>query len=191
MLSSKLGSRNSESVVAFSSLPANGRWQLGQAGTLTESSRPRPVRPCTSKGQKGEAPSQAAAEAIESDVAPCHQRRARQREPISAKTIDTMQRRLDMHVFPYIGSYEVGAVTGPQLLEVLRRVESRGPLELAHRLRSICGRVFRYAKATVSSSDRRPYPARTTCIVAALPDPKMLVEVECIARLGGHALRKP
>lgn len=36
-----------------------------------------------------------------------------------------------------------------------------------------------------------PYPARTTCIVAALPDPKMLVEVECIARLGGQALRKP
>lgn len=26
-----------------------------------------------------------------------------------------------------------------------------------------------------------PYPARTTCVVAALPDPKMLVEIECIA----------
>ena len=36
-----------------------------------------------------------------------------------------------------------------------------------------------------------PYPARTTCIVAALPDPKMLVEVECIATVPGQALRKP
>jgi 2-iminobutanoate/2-iminopropanoate deaminase len=28
-----------------------------------------------------------------------------------------------------------------------------------------------------------PYPARTTCVVQALPDPKMLIEIECIASL--------
>ncbi len=28
-----------------------------------------------------------------------------------------------------------------------------------------------------------PYPARTTCVVAALPDPKMLIEIEAIASL--------
>jgi 2-iminobutanoate/2-iminopropanoate deaminase len=28
-----------------------------------------------------------------------------------------------------------------------------------------------------------PYPARTTCVVAALPDPKMLIEIECVAQL--------
>ncbi len=26
-----------------------------------------------------------------------------------------------------------------------------------------------------------PYPARTTCVVAALPDPKMLIEIEAVA----------
>ncbi|MDB5819084.1 MAG: RidA family protein [Rhizobacter sp.] len=26
-----------------------------------------------------------------------------------------------------------------------------------------------------------PYPARTTCVVAALPDPRMLMEIECVA----------
>ncbi|WP_332751100.1 RidA family protein [Hydrogenophaga sp.] len=26
-----------------------------------------------------------------------------------------------------------------------------------------------------------PYPARTTCVVAALPDPRMLLEIECVA----------
>ena len=30
-----------------------------------------------------------------------------------------------------------------------------------------------------------PYPARTTCVVAALPDPKMLIEIECVASLAG------
>src|SRR4030081_3512450 len=28
-----------------------------------------------------------------------------------------------------------------------------------------------------------PYPARTTCVVAALPDPKMLIEIECVGQL--------
>ena len=31
-----------------------------------------------------------------------------------------------------------------------------------------------------------PYPARTTCVVQALPDPKMLIEIECVASLGGR-----
>ncbi len=29
-----------------------------------------------------------------------------------------------------------------------------------------------------------PYPARTTCVVVALPDPKMLIEIEGVAELG-------
>jgi enamine deaminase RidA (YjgF/YER057c/UK114 family) len=31
-----------------------------------------------------------------------------------------------------------------------------------------------------------PYPARTTCVVEALPDPKMLIEIECVASLAGR-----
>ena len=31
-----------------------------------------------------------------------------------------------------------------------------------------------------------PYPARTTCVVAALPDPKMLIEIEAVASLAGR-----
>jgi 2-iminobutanoate/2-iminopropanoate deaminase len=31
-----------------------------------------------------------------------------------------------------------------------------------------------------------PYPARTTCVVQALPDPAMLIEIECIAFLEGR-----
>jgi 2-iminobutanoate/2-iminopropanoate deaminase len=30
-----------------------------------------------------------------------------------------------------------------------------------------------------------PYPARTTCVVQALPDPAMLIEIECVASLAG------
>jgi len=31
-----------------------------------------------------------------------------------------------------------------------------------------------------------PYPARTTCVVVALPDPKMLLEIEAVASLAGR-----
>ena len=31
-----------------------------------------------------------------------------------------------------------------------------------------------------------PYPARTTCVVQALPNPKMLIEIEAVASLQGR-----
>jgi 2-iminobutanoate/2-iminopropanoate deaminase len=31
-----------------------------------------------------------------------------------------------------------------------------------------------------------PYPSRTTCVVQALPDPKMLIEIECVASLAAR-----
>jgi len=31
-----------------------------------------------------------------------------------------------------------------------------------------------------------PYPARTTCVVVALPDPRMLIEIEGVASLEGR-----
>jgi len=31
-----------------------------------------------------------------------------------------------------------------------------------------------------------PYPARTTCVVQALPDPEMLIEIEGVASLAGR-----
>ena len=43
----------------------------------------------------------------------------RGREPTSADTIDTMKRRLEMHVFPYIGNTDVAVLAGPDLLSVL------------------------------------------------------------------------
>ncbi len=56
--------------------------------------------------------------------------------------------RLEGDVFPYIGEKRIKDIKAPELLTVLRRVEARGTFELAHRIRTICGQVFRYAVAT-------------------------------------------
>ncbi len=65
--------------------------------------------------------------------------------PGHAKTIKS---RLELNVFPWIGERPIIEIKAPELLMVLRRIESRGALETAHRVRAICGQVFRYAVAT-------------------------------------------
>lgn len=47
-----------------------------------------------------------------------------------------------------IGDRQIGEITSPELLLVLRKLERRERYETARRLRSTCGRIFRYAIAT-------------------------------------------
>lgn len=56
--------------------------------------------------------------------------------------------RIQNDAFPWIGKRNINEITAPELLTVLRRVESRGALETAHRINQICGQIFRYAIAT-------------------------------------------
>lgn len=57
----------------------------------------------------------------------------------------TTLRRLELHVFPYLGKKPIAQITSQELLAVLRRVEHKGCNETAHRIRSACGRIWRYA----------------------------------------------
>lgn len=75
--------------------------------------------------------------------------------------------RLQRDVFPWIGSRPINEVKAPDILMALRRVESRGALESARRLRIICGQVFRYAVAT-GRTERDP----TADLRGALPPVK-------------------
>lgn len=57
-------------------------------------------------------------------------------------------RRLERDIFPWIGKRPIGEIKAPELLTVLRKIESRGAVETAHRASQNCGQVFRYAVAT-------------------------------------------
>jgi integrase len=59
----------------------------------------------------------------------------------------TVIRRLERDVSPWLGSRPIREITAPELLEVLRRIEARGAIETAHRIKQIAGQVFRYAIA--------------------------------------------
>jgi integrase len=56
--------------------------------------------------------------------------------------------RLEGDVFPQIGSRPIAEIDAPELLDVMRKVEQRGVLETARRLRQSCGQIFRYAIVT-------------------------------------------
>ena len=64
-------------------------------------------------------------------------------------------RRFELYIFPWLGTRPIAEITSPELLAVLRRVESKGILETAHRTQQNCGQVFRYAIAT-GRSERDP-----------------------------------
>ena len=56
--------------------------------------------------------------------------------------------RFEQDVFPWVGRIGIGELEAPELLAVLRRVESRGAIETAHRIKDACSQVFRFAVAS-------------------------------------------
>lgn len=55
---------------------------------------------------------------------------------------------LERNAFPSIGSKPITEITAPDLLAMLRAIESRGVVDMAHRIQQHCGAIFRYAIAT-------------------------------------------
>ena len=70
-----------------------------------------------------------------------------QREGRAEATL-TKTRWLLEFAFKAIGDRPVAKISAHELLNLLRKIESRGTYETARRLRSTCGMVFRYAIAT-------------------------------------------
>ncbi|MCU7805900.1 MAG: integrase arm-type DNA-binding domain-containing protein [Candidatus Thiodiazotropha sp. (ex Lucinoma borealis)] len=91
--------------------------------------------------------------------------------------------RLENDVFPWIGTKSIGDITPSELLTVLRRVESRGSIETAHRILQSCGQIFRYAVATLraerdTSADLKgALPPVSKKHFASITDPKLIGEL--------------
>lgn len=85
---------------------------------------------------------------------------------------------LEHHVFPALGNKLIAEITAPQLLAVLRVIENRGTVDMAHRVQQHCGAIFRYAIATGRAiSDPVPSLRGALATVkqehyAAITDPK-------------------
>lgn len=96
---------------------------------------------------------------------------------------DTTIRRIEQNVFPWLGERPIGEIKAPELLAVLRRIESRGAQETAHRVKTICGQIFRYAVATgraerdLAADLKGALPPSPKTHLAAVTDPKEVAEL--------------
>ena len=51
---------------------------------------------------------------------------------------------LENHVFPSIGKMPISAIGPRDVLAVVQKIEARGAIESAHRVKQVCGQIFRY-----------------------------------------------
>lgn len=54
---------------------------------------------------------------------------------------------LERNVFPAIGNMPIASIRPKDVLGVLQKIEARGAIESAHKIKQLCGQVFRYAVA--------------------------------------------
>ncbi|MDX1949628.1 MAG: tyrosine-type recombinase/integrase [Rickettsiales bacterium] len=63
----------------------------------------------------------------------------------TSKHAKNVLKRLGADVFPYIGNKAVSSITAQELLTLIRKIEERGAIDIAHRACQTCGQIFRYA----------------------------------------------
>lgn len=118
--------------------------------------------------------------------------------------------RLENDVFQFIGGATIKDIEAPDVLAVLRRIEQRGAIDLAHMTKQIIGQVFRYAIAT-GKAVRNPVPdlegalkPKTVTHYAAITEPFGIAELlratehytgsittKCALMLSFHSMLRP
>jgi integrase len=71
-----------------------------------------------------------------------------QEKRLKASTLERERTQLETYIFPQLGNRPITQIAPPDILAPLRRIEARGIHDTAHRTRSTCSRIFRFAVAT-------------------------------------------
>ena len=89
-------------------------------------------------------------------------------------------RRLELYIFPWMGSRQISEITAPQILEAVKRIENLNKLETAHRTLQAVSQVFRHAVQTGRAMRdpcvdlRGALPAAVVKHMAAFTEPKQI-----------------
>jgi len=77
---------------------------------------------------------------------------------IQADSLQKILRMLENYVFPFIGKSPIRNLKAPDFLEVLRRREAAGHVDLAGRIKTACSQIMRFAVAS-GLADIDPLPS--------------------------------
>ena len=86
-----------------------------------------------------------------------------------AKHVNQVWARMERDVLPVIGSRPIDEITPGEILEMVRKVEARGAIEISKRLKQKCSEVFCYAIAT----GRARFDPTASISKALLPKPRV------------------
>ena len=70
------------------------------------------------------------------------------------------KQRLESYIFPLLGSKPITDITSNELLSALQRIEQRGHVETAHRVKSLCDQVFDFAISILRCTHNPTHPIR-------------------------------
>ena len=101
---------------------------------------------------------------------------------------------LENHVFTQIGKMPISEIGPRDVLSALQKIEARGAIESAHRVKQVCGQVFRYAVAIgavdrdVTADLKGAIAVAVKVHYAAITEPKQAGELmRSIHSYSGHA----
>ena len=104
---------------------------------------------------------------------------------------------LEKDIFPTIGNKSVSTIKPRDVLQAVRKMEARGAIETAHRIKQICGQIFRYAVATgaaerdVTADLKGAIAPVPKTHYAAITEPKLAGQLlRAIHGYSGHAYAK-
>jgi integrase len=92
-------------------------------------------------------------------------------------------RRLETHIFPYLGKRPISQLKPLDILRPLQTLEDRGISIQAHKVMQICGQVFRYAVATGRAERNVILDIQGALTPAQIGHFPTIVEPEAIGRL--------
>ena len=111
----------------------------------------------------------------------------------SENTTRKIRNWLEHDVFPWIGKIPITTIGPRDVLAALKQMEARGALDSVHRVKQVCGQVFRYAVASGSAErdvtqDLKGALAKPTPDhFAAITDPKQAGQLmRSIFEYSGH-----
>jgi integrase len=139
------------------------------------------IDPSTAKKEDRQAQADAAANTFEAVARDWLIKTKAKRAEITHVKVTTW---LEKDAFPFIGNMPISTI-GPRdvLDKVVRKVEARGAIDTAHRLKQLCGQVFRYAVVTglaerdVTADLSEALVTKTQRHHAAITEPKQVGEL--------------
>jgi integrase len=69
------------------------------------------------------------------------------KEGKSSRHVDSTRRRLNANILPNVGALQITDIHAPDMVAMVRAIETRGAREVAKRALETCGQIFRYAIA--------------------------------------------